>query len=74
MALIVSPTISRRQGLGYNLILARPTPPPSDGKVSFMRGYLIVEPTVRAPSIRRGCDIARNRRFKTCVSPRRFIN
>jgi hypothetical protein len=26
-------------GIGYNLILARPMPPPSIGKASFMRGH-----------------------------------
>jgi len=26
-------------GIDYNLILARPTPPPSAGEASFMRGH-----------------------------------
>ena len=31
--------MSLQPGLGYDVILARPTPPPSVGKVSFMRGH-----------------------------------
>ena len=31
--------MSRSAGIGYNPILARPMPPPSVGKASFMRGH-----------------------------------
>jgi hypothetical protein len=36
-----SPTVGNVPSarIGYNLILARPMPPPSVGKASFMRGH-----------------------------------
>jgi hypothetical protein len=31
--------LHRLSGIGYDLILVRPTPPPSAGKASFMQGH-----------------------------------
>ena len=31
--------LGRLSRIGYDLILARPTPPPSAGKASFMQGH-----------------------------------
>src|SRR5690606_14490410 len=47
---------------------ARPTPPPPFGKVLFIQGSLIIEPTVRAQCIRRDCEERSHRRLPMKLS------
>jgi hypothetical protein len=51
--------VAGAEGIGYDSILARPMPPPSDGKASFMRGHFHHRANCPSSGIRRGCDLAR---------------